>query len=128
MKTVKDYIDKLSQFPDDWPMYVATQAGGGISIEHRDVRGVPTVCVFGSNGGAFGENPLTEEEYEYRSKLYLNLIKSGYVYTRIHGDDRLYQKTGIPNETCYGTHFDSRIIKRMIREGLIENPRILVPR
>lgn len=118
MKTVGDYIRKLQEFPEDWPVKVSTQAGGGITIEHRDIKGVPVVAVFGSNGGRFGENPLTDQEYEKQSKRFLDLTRQGYEYTSIHGDHRLYRRSGV-NDTCYGTHFDRRIVERMVEEGLI---------
>lgn len=64
LSTVKDYIERLKQFPGDWPVIVSTPAGGGISVEHREINGKPIIAVFGSNGGSFGENPLTDEEYK----------------------------------------------------------------
>ncbi len=118
MKTVGDYIRKLQEFPEDWPVHVSTQAGGGISVEHREIKGRPVVAVFGSNGGRFGENPLTEEEYEKQSKQFLGLRQMGYEYTSIHGDHRLYRRGGM-SDTCYGAHFDRRIVERMVSEGLI---------
>ena len=119
MKTVGDYIRKLQEFPEDWPVQVSTPAGGGISIEHRDIKGAPVVAVFGSNGGRFGENPLTDEEYEKQSRLFLGLRQQGYEYTSAHGDHRLFRRGGM-NDTCYGTHFDRRIVERMVSEGLIQ--------
>jgi len=101
MKTVGDYIRKLQEFPEDWPLQVATQAGGGISVEHREIKGKPVVAVFGSNGGRFGENPLTDEEYEKQSNRFLDLRKMGYEYTSIHGDHRLYRLGGM-NDSCHG--------------------------
>jgi hypothetical protein len=126
--TVKDYIERLKQFPEDWPVHVSTQAGGGISIEHRDVNGEPVVAMFGSNGGRFGENPLTEEEYKTKSKEFLaRLADPYYRYTSIHGDHRLYHPSGI-NDTCYGTHYDHRIIERMVREGLLREDQVELKR
>lgn len=117
LKTVGDYIVRLSQFPPDWPVMVSTDAGGGITIEHRDVRGQPVVAVFGSNGGRFGENPLTEEEYQKQSAAFLRMWSDGrHRYTSIHGDHRLYVPRGM-NDTCYGVHYDRRIIERMVAEG-----------
>ena len=118
METVGDYIRKLQEFPEDWPVHVSTQAGGGISIEHRDIKGKPVVAVFGSNGGRVGENPLTDQEYEKQSNRFLDLRRQGYEYTSIHGDHRLYRRGGTC-DTCYGTHFDRRIVERMVAEGLI---------
>lgn len=118
MKTVGDYIRKLQEFPEDWPVQVLTQAGGGISVEHREIKGKPVVAVFGSNGGRFGENPLTDEEYEKQFKKFLGLQQMGYEYTSAHGDHRLYRRGGT-NDTCYGTHFDRRVVERMVDEGLI---------
>ena len=46
------------------------------------------------------------------------LKSQGYEYTSIHGDHRLYRRSG-QNDTCYGTHFDRRIVERMAAEGLI---------
>lgn len=118
LNTVGDYIRALSEFPEDWPVMVATPAGGGIAIEHREINGVPVIAVFGSNGGRFGENPLTDQEYEKQSRLFLALKNQGYNYTSIHGDHRLYQRGGV-NDTCYGNHFDRRIVERMVAEGLL---------
>ncbi len=118
LKTVGDYIKALSDFPEDWPVKVATPAGGGVAIEHREIGGKPVVAVFGSNGGRFGENPFTDDEYEKQSRRFLGLKSQGYEYTSIHGDHRLYRRSG-QNDTCYGTHFDRRIVERMVDEGLI---------
>jgi len=119
LKTVGDYISALSAFPQDWPVKIATLAGGRVAIEHREIGGKPVVAVFGSNGGRFGENPLTEEQYADKSSLFLGLRRSGYDYTSVHGDHRLYCRRGM-NDTCYGTHFDQRIVERMVAEGLIQ--------
>lgn len=120
LRTVGDYIKRLQEFPPEWPVHVSTQAGGGVSVEHREIRGNPVIAVFGSNGGRFGENPLTEDEYKSKSAEYLRLRKAGYSYTSTHGDHRLYMQRGLQGETCYGTHFDRRIVERMVSEGLIE--------
>ena len=120
--TVGDYIAALSKFPHDWPVRVSTPAGGGIAIEHREIDGAPVIAVFGSNGGRFGENPLTEEEYKKQVENFLVLKKTGYRYTSIHGDHSLYDPCGGSNATCYGKRFDPRIIERMIAEGLISIP------
>ena len=119
LQTVGDYIRKLSEFPEDWPMMVSTQAGGGIAIEHREIKGHPVVAVFGRNGGRFGENPLTEQEYQTRSREFAAHWKDGaYSYTSIHGDHRLYRRGGT-NGSCYGQGYDRRIVERMVSEGLI---------
>jgi pyocin large subunit-like protein len=119
-KTVGDFIETLSSFPLDWPVSVATPAGGGIGIEHRERNGQPFVAIFGKNGGRFGENPLTEDEYRKQSEQFLNDLKVGKRYTSIHGDHRTYHPSMGSQATCYGTHYDRRIIERMVREGLIE--------
>lgn len=119
IKTAGDYARKFQEFPEDWPVFVATQAGGVIVIEHREIDGYPVVAVFGSNGGQFGENPMTDEEYEKQSKLFLRLREKGYEYTSIHGDHRLYLRCGM-NDTCYGTRFDRRIVERMVEEGILQ--------
>jgi hypothetical protein len=119
LKTVGDYIRALSAFPEDWPVKVATPAGGGVAVEHREIGGAPVIAIFGRNGGRFGENPLTDEEYEKQSALFLELrLDDGYKYTSVHGDHRLYFPGGW-NDTCYGTRFDRRIVERMVAEGLI---------
>ena len=119
LKTVGDYIRALREFPEDWLVKVATPAGGGIAVEHREIAGSPVVAIFGGNGGRFGENPLTDDEYEKQSKLFLGLRQQGYEYTSVHGDHRLYRRSGGVNDTCYGQHFDRRIVERMVVEGLI---------
>ena len=127
-KTVGDYIKKLQEFPPEWPVEVSTTAGGSISIEHRDVKGLPLVAIFGSNGGQFGENPLTEQEYKDQSTEFLGMWNSShYSYTSIHGDHRLYRPSG-RNDTCYGVHFDRRIVERMVLEGLIPGDRVDIDR
>lgn len=118
LQTVGDWIAHLNQFPADWPVIVATPAGGGIAVEHREIRGKPVIAIFGSNGGRFGENPLTEEEYQRQSSDFLALLKSGYRYTSVHGDHRLYKPSGM-NDTCYGIHYDRRIVERMVAEGIL---------
>lgn len=118
-KTVGDFIELLSAFPKDWPVKVSTPAGGGIAIERRDIAGKPVVGIFGKNGGRFGENPLTEEEYQKQSQGFLMGLKVGRSYTSIHGDHRLYSPSIGSQASCYGTHYDRRIIERMVTEGLI---------
>ena len=129
MKTVEDYIKALREFPLDWPVEIDTSAGGGIAIEHREIGGKPVVAIFGSNGGRFGENPLTEEEYKKQSEKFLSMRSFGYRYTSIHGDHRLYLARfyGV-NDSHYGTHFDRRIVERMISEGLIDASEVDVER
>ena len=127
LKTVGDYVRKLREFPEDWPVKVATPAGGGVAIEHREIRGAPVIAIFGSNGGRFGENPLTELEYEENARLFLGLKRQGYEYTSIHGDHRLYRRSGM-NDTCYGTHFDRRVVERMVAEGLVHAGEVDVER
>jgi hypothetical protein len=117
-QTVGDYIELLSQFPKDWPVKVSTPAGGGIAVEHRDIQGKPVIGIFGKNGGRFGENPLTEEEYQKKSQEFLSGLSGRQRYTSIHGDHRLYYPSG-QNDTCYGQHYDRRVIERMVKEGLI---------
>lgn len=116
---VSDYMELLATFPKDWRVIVSTPAGGGIAVEHREIRGESVVGIFGSNGGRFGENPLTEEEYEEKSQRFLAKLKIGDCYTSIHGDHRLYSPSMGNQATCYGTHFDRRIVERMVRDGLI---------
>jgi hypothetical protein len=119
-ETVGDFIELLSSFPPEWPVSVVTPAGGGIGIEHRERKGRPFVAIFGKNGGRFGENPLTEEEYRKQSERFLIDLKVGRQYTSVHGDHRTYSPALGPQAICYGSHYDPRIIERMVREGLIE--------
>lgn len=118
-ETVGDFIEMLSAFPKDWPVTVVTHAGGGIGIEHREKSGKPFVGIFGKNGGRIGENPLTEEEYAEESQRFLSGLKHGRCYTSVHGDHRLYSPSLGSQATCYGTHYDRRIIERMVKDGLI---------
>jgi pyocin large subunit-like protein len=128
LKTVGDYIRRLQEFPEDWPVKVATQAGGGMAIEHREIKGKPVVAVFGSNGGRFGENPLTDQEYAEKSKEFLQMWKNPYYsYTSCHGDHRMYHPYG-QGDACYGHHFDRRVIERMVEEGLIPADRVDIDR
>jgi hypothetical protein len=118
-RTVGEYIELLSSFPKDWPVNVSTSAGGGIAVEHREISGKPVICIFGKNGGRFGENPLTETEYQKKSQEILAGLNYGERYTSIHGDHRLYSPSLGDQATCYGTPYDHRIIVRMVSEGLI---------
>lgn len=120
-KTVGDFIELLSTFPADWPVLVSTQAGGGIAVEHRDSKndGKPFVGIFGKNGGRFGEDPLTEEKYQEESDRFISDLEHGKLYTSIHGDHRTYSPRLGSQATCYGSHYDRRIIERMVREGKI---------
>src|ERR1700675_2961327 len=120
-KTVGDYIELLSAFPRDWPVHVKTPAGGGIGVEHREIGGKSIVAIFGKNGGRFGENPLTEEEYAAKSEEFARKIKSpDYLYTSIHGDHRLcFLMRGRQVDTCYGTHYDRRVVERLVAEGRV---------
>jgi hypothetical protein len=117
--TVGEFIEALSAFPKDWRVVVKTPAGGGIGIEHREISGEPVVGIFGKNGGRFGENPLTEEEYRTKAAEFLNDLRAGRAYTSIHGDHRFYSPSLGSQATCYGTHYDRRIVERMVKEGLI---------
>jgi hypothetical protein len=120
MKTVAEYIEALSKYPSDWTVKVSTQAGGPIAIEHREIVGKPVVAIFGSNGGRFGENPFTEEEYRKKSDEFIWNLGLGYTYTTIHGDHRLFMNRGGANDSCYGHHYDERLIDRMVKEGRLE--------
>lgn len=119
-KTVGDYIALLKRFPNDWPVHVSTSAGGGIGVEHREVHGKPLVAIFGKNGGRFGENPLTDEEYKKQAENFLTDLRTGRRYTSIHGDHRTYSPDLGSQATCYGRHYDRRVIERMVKDGLIE--------
>ena len=127
-RTVEDFIKALSAFPKDWPVNVSTQAGGGIAVEHREISGKPVIAIFGKNGGRFGENPLTEKEYQEQSKDFLESLRGGQKYTSIHGDHRLYSPFVGDQATCYGTHYDRRVIERMVQEGMIADDTVDVER
>lgn len=127
-ETVKDFIRELSKYPNDWPVKVATPAGGGIAVEHREIMGSPVIAIFGRNGGRFGESPLTEEEYKQQSELFMLMRSGGHRYTSVHGDHRLYVSTGRASDTCYGTHFDRRIVERMVADGLIHKSDVDIDR
>jgi hypothetical protein len=117
--TVAEFIELLSCFPKDWRVVVKTPAGGGIGVEHREIGGESVVGIFGKNGGIFGENPLTEDEYRLKSAEFLRDLNCGRAYTSVHGDHRLYSPSLGSQATCYGTHYDRRVIERMVREGLV---------
>lgn len=128
LRTVGDYIRRLQEFPEEWLVQVATPAGGEIAVEHREIKGNPIVAIFGSNGGRFGENPLTEEEYKDKSGQFMRMWNDpAYSYTSIHGDHRLYRRSGL-NDTCYGTHFDRRIVERIVADGLISGGKVDIDR
>jgi hypothetical protein len=126
-QTVGEFIEALSAFPKDWPVKVSTKAGGGIAIDHREMAGKPIVAIFGKNGGRFGENPLTEEEFQKKAQEFLSGLRGGQRYTSIHGDHRLYYPSGM-NDTCYGQHYDRRVIERMVENGLIESDTVDIER
>lgn len=119
-ETVADFIELLQTFPPEWPVKVSTSAGGGIGVEHREAMGQPFVGIFGKNGGRFGENPLTDEEYKKQSNAFLRALQYGDRYTSIHGDHRTYSPSLGSQATCYGRHYDRRIVERMVQEGLIK--------
>jgi hypothetical protein len=127
-ETVADWLEILSTFPPDWPVTVKTPAGGGIGIEHREYNGKPFVAIFGKNGGRFGETPLTEEEYQKQSAAFLSDLKSGQRYTSIHGDHRTYYPDMGSQATCYGQHYDRRIIERMVKENRIRSDSVDIER
>jgi hypothetical protein len=118
-ETVGELLDLLAAFPREWPIKVSTPAGGGIAVEHREIAGRPVVAIFGKNGGSFGENPLTETEYKEKSDCFLRDLWKGRLYTSIHGDHRTYSPNMGEQATCYGTHYDRRVIERMVADGLI---------
>lgn len=129
MIAVGDFIKKLQEFPDDWPVRVQTPAGGAIVIEHREICGRPVVAIFGENGGRFGETPLTEKEYEKQRDDFLKKFgKSGYVYSSDSGNHIIYQDFGGVNDRCFGQRYDVRIVERMMSEGLIDLPKLDVER
>lgn len=118
--TVADYIERLKQFPPDWRVAVVTPAGGGIVIEHREIRGESVAAIYGGNGGSIGENPLTEDEYKEKSQQFMcDLNSRSRQYTRMYGDHRFYNHRMGLDESKFGTHYDERIVKRMIAEGKI---------
>ena len=127
-ETVADFIELLSTFPPEWPVKVSTSAGGGVGVEHRETGGKPFVGIFGKNGGRFGENPLTEEEYQKKSQQFLTDLKIGKAYTSIHGDHRTFSPSLGSQATCYGSHYDRRIIERMVKDGLIDESSVDVER
>lgn len=128
LKTVADYIQQLSQYPPDWPVEVDTQAGGGVVIEHREINGSPVIGIYGANGGAIGEAPLTEEEYQAKSTSFLRMMNGSlYRYTSLHGDHRMYIP-GRQNDTCFGIHFDRRVIERLVEEGKLAKDRVDIER
>ena len=127
--TVGEFIKRLQQFPDDWPVHVVTPAGGGLAIEHRQNNGKDFVGVYGSNGGRIGENPLTDVEYAKQKTRVLELMADPIRrYTSIHGDHRWYDVTMPRNGTQFGWSFDRLIIERMVDEGLIDPDTIDIPK
>lgn len=126
--TVKDYIEQLKKFPEDWRVIIQFKGGGRTVIAHRETKGEPIVAIYNDNGGCFGENPLTEEEYKKQSERFLLQFNDPYyLYTSIHGDHRMYHPSGT-NDTCYGTHYDPRVIERMVNEGLIRGDQVEIDR
>lgn len=118
-QTVGDFIELLSEFPSDWPVHVSTREGGGIAVVHREISGNPVIAIHGKNGGSYGEAPLTEEVYNKESQRFLSDLEFGRKYTSIHGDHRTYSPALGLQATCYGSHYDRRIIERMVKEGKI---------
>lgn len=120
IRTVGDLAKVIDRFPHDWPLRFSTKGGGAIVAEHRQTSaGKDFIAIYNDNGGRFGENPLTEEEYKEKSERFLGQFNDPYYsYTSIHGDHRMYHPSGM-NDTCYGTHYDRRVIERMVKEGVI---------
>ena len=128
LNTVADYIQQLSQYPPEWPVCVVTSAGGEVVIAHRELHGSPVIGIYGANGGAIGENPLTEDEYQKQSTLFLSMMNGSlYRYTSVHGDHRMYIP-GRQNDTCFGIHFDRRVIERLVEEGKLAKDRVDIER
>lgn len=127
MTNVEDFLRALEQFPRDWAVIVDSRAGGPLVAEHRFVKGKSVVAIFGSNGGRFGENPESDEEYARQCADFIDLRKRGYLYTSSHGDHRLY-KGCWPDASCYGHRFDSWAIERMVSEGLISKDSVDIER
>lgn len=72
--------------------------------------------------------PLTEEEYCTQSESFLAMMNgSRYRYTSIHGDHRMYIPGGV-NDTCFGIHFDRRVIERLVEEGKLAKDRVDIER
>jgi hypothetical protein len=123
--SVGQMIKALEQFDRETTIIIDLRGGGGVTIERRDLCDKLTqkteeiVAIFASNGGRFGFNPLTEEEYKTKSEQFLQGLKHKN-FTTTHGDYRIYNKLGLPNDSCYGTVYDSRIINRMVEEGILE--------
>ena len=127
-ETVGEFIDLLSAFPRHWPVAIKFAGGGGTAIVQRDIKGVPHVAIFNKNGGGLGEKPFTEEEYATQSKMFLTQLQFGCRYTSIHGDHRLYSPSLGDQATCYGIHYDRRVIERMVSEGLIRADSVHIDR
>jgi pyocin large subunit-like protein len=129
IRTVGDLQKCVARFPHDWPLLVSTKGGGAVVAEHRQTSdGNDFVAVYNDNGGRFGENPLTEEEYRKESEAFLREFNDPYYsYTSIHGDHRMYHPSGM-NDTCYGTHYDRRVVERMVSDGLIPADRVDIER
>src|SRR5580693_9400540 len=117
--SVGELVKKLQDFPSEMPVIVDLRGGGGVSVEARDIvdrdsgEGEAIVAIFASNGGRFGCNPLTEEEYKKKSLEFLDALYDEYRsrnemygnrrrFTTIHGDYRIYHDYGGQNDTCYG--------------------------
>lgn len=115
-----ELIDLLQRFPREWPVRIALQAGGDIAVEHRERLDERFVAIFGSNGGRFGEDPLTEDVYQKRKKEFLEKYHNKQCkYTSAYGEHMIYLETGSPIAPCYGQSFDVRVVERMISEGVL---------
>jgi len=126
---VSELMNALKSYNPDMDVVMDLRAGGGISLERRDLVDDRTgeareiIAIFGSNGGSFGYPALSEDYYKNKSFEILQILLDGYKsqkrITTIHGGYRIYTNYGGRDDSCYGTTVDPRIIMRMKAESLI---------
>lgn len=125
IKTVGDLMQVLWDYPNDYPVVIGKRFldGDKIHVEHRELNGKQIINLWcsGHTSGPIGENPLTDEEYEKRSKEFLSTIhQEGYTYTSSYGDHRIVFRCNCGSCTSPLHYvYDKRIIERMVAEGLI---------
>ncbi len=111
------WVEALSKFPPDWPVVIDTRAGGHLVAKHRQTRdGKDMVAIYGDNGGKFGHEPFTDEEYYRAASSLISALKLGHRYTE-NGGEPYVHPVGFEQSHCYGTYYDKRVIARMVAEG-----------
>ena len=105
--TVGALLEALDKYDRDMPVIIPFAGGGAVAIEPRDLvddkgEGESVIGIYNDNGGRFGHDPLTEDEYRKRSHEFIDGLldierpnkSATRKFTTIHGDYRIYNDFG----------------------------------